>query len=202
MIDVVYYLFNSLGISSKPGRLMLLKWVKVSEERFDKILSTVTNAKNEGLKVNVDGQEIMLDKLLKDLGNGILDGRQFKNRYNDIADDAEVLVNKLPLTRSQAKIIHIILLLKEIWSDRQPNTTDMPELESEESAAERRNQQGQGLKILTPDQMLSRLPITLAQLKAGNNSQKLINEIRQLLHSLYRSKKLTKTIYNHLINAI
>ena len=66
----------------------------------------------------------------------------------------------------------------------------------------KQNQSGQGLKILTPDQMLSRLPITLAQLKAGNNSQKLINEIRQLLYSLYRSKKLTKTIYNHLINAI
>ena len=49
------------------------------------------------------------------------------------------------------------------------DTTDMPELESEESAAERRNQQGQGLKILTSDQMLSRLPITLAQLKPGNN---------------------------------
>ena len=59
-----------------------------------------------------------------------------------------------------------------------------------------------GLKILTPNQMLSRLPITLVKLKAGNNSQKLINEIRQLLHSLYRSKKLTKTIYNNLINAI
>ena len=44
----------------------------------------------------------------------------------------------------------------------------------------KQNQQGQGLKILTPDQMLSRLPITLARLKAGNNSQKLINEIRQL----------------------
>ena len=66
----------------------------------------------------------------------------------------------------------------------------------------KQNQQGQGLKILTPDQMLSRLPITLAQLKAGNNSQKLINEIRQLLYSLYRSKKLTKTIYNNLINII
>ena len=78
----------------------------------------------------------------------------------------------------------------------------MPELESEKPAAERKNQEVKGLKILTPDQMLSRLPITLAQLKAGNNSQKLINEIRQLLYSLYRSKKLTKTIYNHLINAI
>ena len=47
-------------------------------------------------------------------------------------------------------------------------------------------QKGQGLKILTPNQMLSRLPITLAQLKAGNNSEKLKNEIRQLLYSLYR----------------
>ena len=50
--------------------------------------------------------------------------------------------------------------------------------------------------------MLSRLPITLAQLKSGNNSEKLINEISQLLYSLQPSKKLTKTIYNHSINAI
>ena len=54
----------------------------------------------------------------------------------------------------------------------------MPGLESEESAAERRNQPGKGLKIPTPDQMLSRLPISLAQLKAGNNSQKFKNKIR------------------------
>ena len=78
----------------------------------------------------------------------------------------------------------------------------MAELKSEESAAQRTNQIGQGLKILTPNQMLSRLLIFLAQLKAGNNSQKLKNEIRQLLYSLYRSKKVTKTIYSHLINAI
>ena len=63
-------------------------------------------------------------------------------------------------------------------------------------------QSGQELKILTPDQMLSRLPITLAQLKAGNNFEKLINKIRQLLHSLYRSKNLSKRIYNHLIKTI
>ena len=50
--------------------------------------------------------------------------------------------------------------------------------------------------------MLSRLPITLAQLKAGNNSEKLKNEIRQLLYLLYSSKKLSKTIYNNLINTI
>ena len=55
---------------------------------------------------------------------------------------------------------------------------------------------GRGLRILTPAQMLSRLPITLAQLKAGNNSKKLKNEIRQLFYSLYRSKKLTKQFKN------
>ena len=79
--------------------------------------------------------------------------------------------------------------------------TDMPELESEKSAAQRKHER-QGLRILTPEQMLSRLPISLAQLKAGNNSEKLKNEIRQLLYSLYRSENLRKTIYEHLINAI
>ena len=64
------------------------------------------------------------------------------------------------------------------------------------------DQSGQGLKILTPNQMLSRLPISLAQLKAGNNSEKLKNEIRQLLYSLYRSKKLTKQLYKSLIDII
>ena len=64
------------------------------------------------------------------------------------------------------------------------------------------NQLGLGLKILTPNQMLSRLPISLAQLKAGNNSEKLKNEIRQLLYSLYRSKKLTKQLYKSLIDII
>ena len=65
-----------------------------------------------------------------------------------------------------------------------------------------RTQREQGLKILTPNQMLSRLPISLAQLKAGNNSEKRKNEIRQILYSLHRSKKLTKTIYNNLNNTI
>ena len=64
------------------------------------------------------------------------------------------------------------------------------------------NKKGQGLNISTPEQMLSRLLIALAQLKAENNSQKLKNEIRQLLYLLYRSKKLSKTIYKHLISII
>ena len=60
----------------------------------------------------------------------------------------------------------------------------------------------EGIKILTPNQMLSRLSISLAQLEAGNNSNKLKNEIRQLLYSLYRSKNMTKRVYNNLIKHI
>ena len=63
-------------------------------------------------------------------------------------------------------------------------------------------QKGQGIKILTPNQMLNRLTIALTQLQAGNNSNKLKNEIRQLLYSIYRSKNMTKQVYNNLINYI
>ena len=61
---------------------------------------------------------------------------------------------------------------------------------------------GAGLKILTNKQMLNRLPILPAQIQAGNNSNKLKNEARQILYSLYRSKLLTKTVYNNLIKSI
>ena len=61
---------------------------------------------------------------------------------------------------------------------------------------------GTGLKILTPKQMLQRLPIALAQIKAGNNSENLLNEIRQIAYSLYQSKEITKKIYNHIIKSI
>ena len=62
-----------------------------------------------------------------------------------------------------------------------------------------REQEGTGLKILTPKK---RLPIALAQIKAGNNSESLLNEIRQIVYSLYRSKEITEKVYNNIINSI
>ena len=106
MIDVAYYLFNSLGISSKPGRSMLPKWVNVSEKIFNEILSTVTKAKIEGLRTNIDRREITLDNgenLLKDLGNGLVNAQEFENRYNDIVDDKEGIADKSAITRNQKK---------------------------------------------------------------------------------------------------
>ena len=64
------------------------------------------------------------------------------------------------------------------------------------------NKKGKGLKILTNKQMLNRLPILLTQIQAGNNSKSLKNELRQIIYSLYRSKVLTKTVYNNLIKVI
>ena len=58
------------------------------------------------------------------------------------------------------------------------------------------------LKVLTPKQMLQRLPIALAQVKAGNNSERLLNEIIQIVYSLYQSKQITKKLYNNIIKSI
>ena len=108
----------------------------------------------------------------------------------NIRSDINKLINMLSINLNQVNVINTLFVINEIFtgesesvwlnnegnfeifkeklnkekqeSDEQPDITNMPELESEESAAERRNQLGQGLKILTPDQMLSRLPITLA----------------------------------------
>ena len=66
----------------------------------------------------------------------------------------------------------------------------------------KQKQEGEGIKVLTPSQVLNRLSISLAELQAGNNSEKLKNEIRQLLYSLFRSKNMTKQVYNNLIKHI
>ena len=59
-----------------------------------------------------------------------------------------------------------------------------------------------GLKTSTPKQLLQRLAIALAQVKAGNNSKNLLNEIRQIVYSLYQSKEITKKVYNNIIKSI
>ena len=70
------------------------------------------------------------------------------------------------------------------------------------SKAKQNEIKGTGLKILTPKQMLQRLPIALAQVKAGNNSENLLNKIRQIIYSLYQSKEITKKLYNNLIKSL
>ena len=68
-------------------------------------------------------------------------------------------------------------------------------------ASEAKNE-GKGLKILTPKQLVQRLPIALVQVKVGNNSESLLNEIRQIVYSLYQSKEITKKVYNNIIKSM
>ena len=109
-------------------------------------------------------------------------------KYNDVLKELNI---KLTVLRDQTKIktgvsrtrLENLVNVVEDILDGVRWGNNIPDLESEKSAAQRRNESssGQGLKILTPDQMLNRLPISLAQLNAGNNSEKFKNEIRQLL---------------------
>ena len=68
--------------------------------------------------------------------------------------------------------------------------------------AKQNKTEGKGLKILRAKQMLRRLPIALAQVKAGNNSESLLNEIRQIIYSLYQSKEITQKVYNNLMKSL
>ena len=65
-----------------------------------------------------------------------------------------------------------------------------------------KTKQGTGFKILTPKQMLQQLPTALAQVMAGNNIENLLNEIRQVINSLYQSKEITEKVYNNTIKSI
>ena len=146
------------------------------------------------------------NKLLHEIENSQINYEEASKRIENICSDVNKVISMQSLNFNQINVLNILFMINEIFTgesesveankegnfevfkeklDKEKQESDepldirgMPELKSEISAVERRNQQGQGLKTLTPDQKLSRLPITLAQLKAGNNSQKLLNEIR------------------------
>ena len=146
VIDRIYKFFEYKILSDKQSvELKLPKWVNVNRERFNNILSTISKAKNDGLKTNVDGREITLgnaESLLKGAARRKINGSQFQKEYN-IVDDVEITLQKSMFTRSQNRMVDVLLLLGEITKlkdkkiDEQPDTTDMPELESEEPAGQK-----------------------------------------------------------------
>ena len=125
----------------------------VSKDKLESIKLKIYKNKNfstmngvNDLVMKIDSKSISRDEAI--------------NSYNDVSKKGEKIA-KLRQTKNRPKFWEIINSLKKIF-DKQPDTTDMPDLESEGSAAQRRKQQGLRLEILTPNQMLSRLPITLA----------------------------------------
>ena len=152
----------------------------MSKDRFDFIKLQINT--NKSLATMINNKRYTLNdvnKLINKIGKQKIGKNNAIKKYNDLVNKAEQ-ITKLRSTEPWQKMLKILNYLEIFnWPT-----------------------EGKGLKILTPDQMLNRLPITLTQLKAGNNSEKLKNEIRQLLCSLYRSKKLTKQLYKSLVDII
>ena len=137
-----------------------------------------------------------ITKSLKKLRNKIINPKKFKEDYNKFMnnfknfEDYKYGKEEGGVSKNQKKLKRYAKGLEYI--------ADIYDLKSDSDT----NKKGEGLKILNNKQMLNRLPILLAQIEARNNSIKLKNEARQILYSLYRSKVLTKTVYNNLIKSI
>ena len=155
-----------------------------------------------------------MNKIIKRVSEKEIDLNEeiFKKYFNfQRRSDMLMLLNKNDKEKNIELVNVINSGLKDLKEEIKKMSKAEIEIEDSESIVEivekilnfnKQNQQGQGLIILTPTQMFSRLPITLAQLQARNNSNKLKNEIRQLLYSLYRSKNMTKQVYKSLISII
>ena len=92
--------------------------------------------------------------------------------------------------------------IKLLYKSRQAVIKLFNEYTSVASEANYKTKYGEALKLLTPKKTLQRIPIVLAQVKAGNTSKKIINEIRQIIYSLYQSREITKKVYNNITNSI
>ena len=175
------------------------KDAKVLKRIINEILFKKIIQKNITKKI-IDILWIDDTKLFNQINNDIA------KRYHEDRDSTELLyiqnfldaINNEDITNKDDARKEFIKLKKNVKSDKLKDI--VKELERAIFGYEELS--GSGLKILTNKQMLNRLPILLAQIQAGNNSNKLKNEARKILYSLYRSKVLTKTVYNNLIKAI
>ena len=151
----------------------------MSKNRFDFIKLKINTNKDLATMINKDTLNDA-NKLINKIAEQKISKNNAIKKYNDLVNKAEQIA-KLRSTEPRQKMLKLLNYLGEIFNG---------------------STKGKGLKILTPDQMFNRLLISLAQLKVGNNSEKLKNEIRQLLYSLYRSNKLTEQLYKSLIDTI
>ena len=185
--------------------------LKLVKDFITKINNGVINNKNKAgnefrkLKQKVTNDRLRQD-LLKDLerylyGENIEDIEPEEEYEERIAERVKIRRQNKETDRDAQRTV--ALQDSSINLDDFTYGENYDELDEEDRELLRNmNKEGKGLKMLTNKQMLNRLPILLAQVQAGNNSKKLKIELRQILYLLYRSKTLTKTVYNNLIKVI
>ena len=144
----------------------------------------ITFYKDSGIKYDIDTRKI--NKALIKYNNKKITEDKFSQKYS-------VFINNFDKFSKAIK--------KKQLGARDPNQKKLLDYRKKLKEIVRKsfNTSGSGLKMLTPQQMLTRLAILLAQIKAGNNSRELKNKIRLLFYSLYQSKKISKTVYKNLI---
>ena len=147
---------------------------------------------HDNISISYDGNKLSTEEINSSLQkyiNGLFNNSDLVREYNKFIVDSEKLKNAIekrkkgagtPNPKKLDDYIEGLIYISHYFSPKG----------------------GKGLKVLTSKQMLNRLPILLAQIQTGNNSDKLKNETRQILYSLYRSKVLTKTVYNNLVKSI
>ena len=138
------------------------------------------------------------NELFNAIKNNQIKFSEVKNKQNNFLKK----LNEVKIGKKTIKQKETINVLEKFYKSREEVINffrDYIEMLSDANYNARKNEtKGKGLKILTPKQMLQRLPKALAQVKAGNNSESLLNEIRQIVYSLYQSKQITKKVYNNI----
>ena len=130
-------------------------------------------------------------------------------KFSEVKNKQNEFLNKLSnikIGKKTPEQKEVINNLEKFYNSREEVINffrDYIEMLSDANYDSKQNEtKGKGLKILTPKQMLQRLPIALAQVKAGNNSESLLNEIKEIVCSLYQSKQITKKVCNNIIKSI
>ena len=196
--------------------------VRVDEDQINDLINKISDIKNKDKKNTYMDSEI--DKFLKDYGDKNINISYNKNKNKFSAEDVTISLKKLHnklinfngFNEEYNKFMDNVIKFEYYKSEKEPGSVspnqkkmrryvkslkyivDLYNLKSGSDTSKK----GEGLKILTNKQMFNRLPTLLVQIEAGNNSNKLKNETRQILYSLCRSKALTKTVYNKLIKSI
>ena len=186
---------------------------KILEERMNEILKIRKKIDYDNLIYNFKGNTdpINIGKfegpiyIYDDMKNGKTTLQQIEKQQKDFKKELNEITSENPKHKSDDQL-YIIENVKNLYNSRQKVINllnDYSKIRSEAIYKGKQNEtKGTGLKILTPKQTLRRFPIALAQVKAGKNSENLLNKTRQIIYSLCQSKEFTEKLYNNLIKSL
>ena len=207
---------QSISYNDYKDKLLISKEIEIFKDIYNKRLDKIEELNNkidyDNLKYVVEKSGVKKDSVeydfnkIKDLItflNNIKEGKISIQEAKDKQENYYNYLNKIRKGNKSANQKGTLANINILFNARDNAMKFYVDYSSMTLEAKRlAKQEGTGLKILAPNQMLKRLPIALAQIKAGNNSESLLKEIRQIVYYLYRSKEITKMLYNNIINSI